>query len=148
MDTYPSIKTEVPSEGVEHVCLLVVEDSKQMRKVLQSMLSEIGVNQVFLAKDGAEALVFLADCDDMIDAVFCDWNMPIMSGVELLRQVRSVDAEMPFIMITGRKDENSVLEAKAAGITGYMTKPFSLNELESKVKAIARLSAVRRDGLL
>ena len=74
--------------------------------------------------------------------------MPNMTGVELLRQVRSVDADMPFIMITGRKDQDSVLEAKAAGITGYITKPFSIVELERKVRAIAKISALRRKQLI
>lgn len=148
MKTHQSVKKESHTESLEHICLLVVEDSQQMRKILQAMLSDIGVNQVFLAKDGTEGLIFLGDCDDMIDAVFCDWNMPNMSGVDLLRQVRSADAEMPFIMITGRKDESSVLEAKAAGITGYITKPFSIVELERKVRAISRVSAIRREGLL
>jgi two-component system chemotaxis response regulator CheY len=148
MKTHKNIVLDNPTVNIENVCLLVIEDSQQMRKILQAMLSDIGVNQVFMAKDGVEGLMFLGDCDDMIDAVFCDWNMPNMTGVELLRQVRSVDGEMPFIMITGRKDENSVLEAKAAGITGYITKPFSAIELERKVKAIARVSAMRRDSLI
>lgn len=100
------------------------------------MLAELGINQVFEAVDGKQAMSFMDDAMDMIDMVICDWNMPSMSGVEVLRQLRSVDTGMPFLMVTGRNDMSSVSEAKASGVTAYISKPFSLDQLENKISVI------------
>lgn len=123
--------------------VLVVEDSSEMRKIMQGMLSSIGVHQSFMAKDGMEALLFMGDCGDMIDIVLCDWNMPNMTGAELLGQIRSADPDIPFIMITGRADKGSILEARALGTTGYIAKPFSEEELAKKMTVVARMAAAR-----
>lgn len=120
--------------------VLVVEDSAEMRKILQGMLTDIGINQVFLAKDGMEALLFMGDCGDMIDMVLADWNMPIMDGGELLRQIRSADPDVPFIMISGRVDKNSILEARSSGVSSYIAKPFSVGQLQKKLTAVARMA--------
>jgi two-component system chemotaxis response regulator CheY len=71
----------------------------------------------------------------MIDLVLCDWNMPGRSGLELLQQVRSVGLEVPFVMVTGRADKESVIAAKDAGVTAYISKPFSAAQLEAKMRA-------------
>ena len=128
------------TKKLNDVGVLVVDDSYDMRKTMQSMLAEIGINQIFLAKDGMEALLFMGDCEDMVDLVLADWNMPVMSGGELLRQVRSADPYMPYILVTGRSDRASVIEAKAAGVTGYIAKPFSIDQLEEKLISALRIS--------
>lgn len=132
-----------PLEGLGILC---VEDSQEMRKIMQGMLTDIGIHQVFMAKDGVEALLFMGDCGDMIDMVLADWNMPHMDGAELLRQIRSADPDVPFVMITGRADKASVLEARSHGVSGYIAKPFSVEQLEKKLKAVARLSEAARAG--
>ncbi|MCK5041375.1 MAG: response regulator [Sphingomonadales bacterium] len=119
--------------------ILIVEDSREMRKILQGMLTELGINQVFLAKDGVEALLFLGDCYDMIDIVVADWNMPNMDGSELLRQIRGADPDIPFMMITGRADKDSVVEAKSQGVSSYIAKPFSIEQLEKKLNVLSRM---------
>ncbi|PZP53365.1 MAG: response regulator [Micavibrio aeruginosavorus] len=116
--------------------VMIVDDQADMRGMIRHMLAELGVNQVFEAIDGKQAMAFMDDAIDMIDLVICDWNMPVMSGVEVLRQLRSVDHDMPFLMVTGRNDINSVSEAKASGVTAYISKPFSLDQLENKIKII------------
>lgn len=125
--------------------LLIVEDSLQMRRMLHSMLSQVGVAQVYEAKDGTEALRFLGEFDEMVDVVLCDWNMPRMTGIDLLRQVRTVDPDLPFIMITGLADEESVMAAKSLGVTSYMIKPFSQAQLEKRLKAMSRLIFARKN---
>ena len=116
--------------------ILLVEDQAEVRSMLRNMLVERGVTQVFEAKDGREGLDFVDSAFDFINLVICDWNMPNMSGVEFLRQIRTVDADLPFLMVTGRSDIESVVEAKACGVTGYIRKPFSSSELEEKLKVI------------
>ncbi len=121
--------------------VLIIEDRKETRAMMKSMLNEMGINQVFEATDGREGMEFIDVADDMVDIVLCDWNMPNMSGLQLLQQIRSVNGEMPFLLITGRSDRDSVLEAKSAGVTAYIRKPFSLNELEAKLRIVHEKSA-------
>lgn len=116
--------------------VLIVEDQVDFRNMLRNMLMEIGVNQIFEAPDGRAALDFMDSAFDFVDMVICDWNMPRMSGVEFLRQLRSVNPELPFLMITGRGDMQSVIEAKGSGVTGYIRKPFSPAQLEVKLRVI------------
>ena len=124
--------------------VLVVEDSFQTIALIRTMLSDFGITQIYTAKDGKEALDFLGTCDELIDVVMCDWNMPRMSGLEVLRQVRTVDPDMPFLMVTGAADPDSVLAAKSNGVTAYVAKPFSANVLKKKLNVVARLLGVRR----
>jgi len=131
------------SISIENLTILAVDDSLQMRRLLQGMLTELGIHQVLLSKDGVEALRFMVDCEDMIDIVLCDWKMPRMTGLDLLRQIRSVDPDIPFVMITGQADQNSVLEAKGLGVTSYLVKPFSTDQLAKRLRSLARLVAAR-----
>lgn len=126
--------------------ILAVEDNFNALNLLRTMLADIGINQVFTAKDGKEALDFLGAADDMIDVVLCDWKMPRMSGLEVLQQIRTVDPDMPFIMVTGNADKESVLAAKNVGVTSYISKPYSGKQLEKKLRAISRLVSIRAEG--
>ena len=121
---------------LEKARIMIVDDQADMRAMIKNMLSELGVTQIFEAADGKQALMFIDDALDLIDVIICDWNMPNMSGVEVLRQLRSVDGGVPFLMVTGRSDLVSVTEAKASGVTAYISKPFSLDQLENKLKVI------------
>ncbi len=123
-------------DELEKLKVLIVDDQQEMRSMIKGMLMEMGITQTFEAADGKEALSFSDAALDMVDVVICDWNMPKLSGVEFLRQMRSVSPEMPFLMITGRSDVDSVAEAKASGVTAYIRKPFSPAQLETKLRVI------------
>jgi two-component system chemotaxis response regulator CheY len=112
---------------------LVVDDSATMRRIVINSLQRIGFSDTVEAGDGQEAL---AKFDSSIKFVITDWNMPNMSGVDLLRQIRSANTDMPFLLVTGRCDADSVLEAKTAGVSAYIRKPFSLNQLEAKLRIV------------
>ena len=116
--------------------VLIVEDQSEARSMLRNMLMELGINQIFESHDGREALTFIDSAFDFVNLIICDWNMPNMSGVELLRQLRTVDADMPFLMVTGRSDVDSVVEAKSSGVTAYISKPFSSRQLEAKLRIV------------
>lgn len=130
------MKNENPIEDLGDLKVLIVEDQIEARSMIRNMLMELGVHQVFDAPDGREALKFIDSAFDFVDLIICDWNMPEMSGVELLRQLRTVDPDIPFLMVTGRLDMSSVVEAKASGVTGYIGKPFSSQQLEAKLRII------------
>ncbi len=120
--------------------VLLVEDQCDARSLMRGMLGEMGVTQIFESKDGREALQFLDAAFDFIDMIICDWNMPGMTGLELLRQLRTVDPDLPFLMITSRSDMESVVAAKSANVTGYIRKPFSPAQLEAKIRVILHRS--------
>ena len=126
------------SRKMQDVKILIVEDQDEVRTLIRHMVLNIGFTQVFESSDGREALTFIDEADDFVDLIICDWNMPGMSGVELLRQVRSVYEDMPFLIVTGRDDVESVVEAKSSGVTAYIRKPFTLPQLEFKIRAAAQ----------
>ena len=97
---------------------------------------------MFTANDGKEALDFLGSCDDLVDIIICDWKMPRMTGIELLQQVRTVDADVPFLMLTGLANVDSVVAARESRVSAYLRKPFSAEQLEQKIRALAAGMAV------
>ena len=129
-------------DSLNDLKVLIVEDQSDARAMLRNMLAELGVTQIFEASDGREALRFMDSAFDFVNLVICDWNMPGLTGVEFLRQLRSVDASIPFLMVTGRSDMDSVMEAKSAGVTGYIRKPFSPKQLEAKLRIIMQKMAL------
>jgi CheY-like chemotaxis protein len=122
---------------LEHLRILLVDDQVPARAMARKMMKEFGIHQVFEAATGREALKFLDGAGEMIDVIVCDWNMPEMNGLELLQQVRTAGLEIPFLMVTGRADLDSVMEAKAAGVSIYIAKPFSPAQLEAKLRITA-----------
>ncbi|MEE8189849.1 MAG: response regulator [Kiloniellales bacterium] len=118
--------------------ILVVEDNTRTLRLIMAVLKDMGVGQVFTAKDGREAQTFLDGAREMINLIICDWNMPRMTGLELLKQVRMSDPGMPFLMVTARGSVDSVMAAKKSGVSAYIVKPFSPSELEQKVVSLAR----------
>ena len=124
-------------EEVSEMMVLAVEDQSQSRKALLLCLKEIGIKQVYTAKDGQEAMSFMGECGDLVNMIICDWNMPKMTGLEFLRQIRSVNPDIPFIMVTGKADHDSVMDAKLNGVSAYIAKPYSVDDLKKKIAHFA-----------
>ena len=126
--------------------VLLVEDNFEALNLTRNMLVSIGFNQVFTARDGMQALDMLNafDGEDFVDIILCDWNMPRVTGMDLLKQVRSCDPDIPFIMITGMADLEAVTEARSFGVTAYIKKPFSQDALARKMSTLERVINHRR----
>jgi CheY-like chemotaxis protein len=126
-------------------CVLLVEDDMQSMSLIRSMLNDLGVYQVHTADNGLKAKIFLENqhTKDLINVMLCDWNLPLVSGIDLLRHVRHSNPDMPFLMITGLADERSVKEARAAGVSGYIRKPFSVDDLRKKLRIVQNILAIR-----
>ena len=116
--------------------VLVVDDSKVARHIISDMLHEMGVTHIFEAEDGWKAMEFKHASFDLADIIICDWNMPGMSGLEVLKLLRESSKDMPFLMVSTRRDPQSIIEAKTAGVDGYMSKPFSCDQLQTKIAAV------------
>jgi len=132
----------MPKHDIRDLKLLVIDDNAEARTMMREMLTSIGITQIFEAKNGREGLQFIDAAFDFVDIIICDWNMPSMSGISLLKQLRTVDSEFPFMMVTGRSDIGSVSEAKSAGVSGYILKPFSPAQLETKLRIVATRSRI------
>ena len=98
--------------------ILIVEDNPRTLKLIQAVLKDMGVGQVFTAMDGHEAQSFLDSGSDLINLIICDWNMPHITGLDLLKQVRMAMPEMPFLMVTARGTIDSVMAAKKSSVSG------------------------------
>ncbi|MBF0170045.1 MAG: response regulator, partial [Nitrospinae bacterium] len=116
--------------------VLVVDDMFNMRRTLKNMLRYIGFDKVLEAGDGSKALELLAR--EKVDLVVSDWNMPTMTGIDLLRKVRQLEnhRNVPFVMITAEISEANIVQAAESEVDGYMIKPFVARSLEEKIKTI------------
>lgn len=115
------------------VKILVVDDDEGMRALFSRMLRRMKVGSVIEA-DGAESALALIEAPTAgLDAIICDWNMPGMSGMELFERTQVSKPELPFLMVTGRSDVDSVIAAKKAGVSAYIVKPVSYQELQKKL---------------
>ena len=115
---------------------LVVDDFSTMRRIVRNLLKELGFTNVDEAGDGQVALHKLKT--QHFDFVVSDWNMPNMTGIELLRAVRA-DGQikhLPFLMITAEAKRENIIEAATAGANGYIVKPFTAATLEEKMGKI------------
>lgn len=121
---------------IEDLRVLIVDDQPEVRTLIRDVLGEAGVTRTFEANNGKEAMQFIDADFESVNLIVCDWNMPGLNGIDFLKQIRSVFPEMPFLMITGKSDKNSVMEAKLAGVTAFIRKPFSPDQLESKLKIL------------
>ncbi len=115
---------------------LVVDDFSTMRRIVRNLLKELGFTNVDEAEDGQVALHKLKT--QHFDFIVSDWNMPNMTGIELLKAVRA-DAQLkhlPFMMITAEAKRENIIEAAMAGASGYIVKPFTAATLEEKMAKI------------
>lgn len=116
--------------------ILIVDDYKTMLRIIRNLLKQLGFNNVDEATDGAAALQKLRD--KHYDLVISDWNMEPMSGLQLLKEVRSDNKlkALPFVMITAESKSENVVAAKQAGVTNYIVKPFNAATLKTKLNAV------------
>jgi two-component system chemotaxis response regulator CheY len=120
----------------KNIKILIVDDFATMRKVIRNLLKQVGYENIVEAEDGAIALRTLKA--QKVDFVISDWNMPNMSGLELLKAVRA-DSELtktPFLMVTAEALQDNVIAAVKAGVSNYIVKPFTAEVLNSKIEKI------------
>ena len=123
--------------GVDkNIKILLVDDFATMRKVIKNLLKQSGYNNIVEAEDGVDALKVLKS--EKVDFVISDWNMPNMTGLELLKAVRA-DSDLsglPFLMVTAEGLKENVVVAVKAGVNNYIVKPFTAEVLNEKIKKI------------
>lgn len=116
--------------------ILIVDDFSTMRRIVRNILKQLSFNNVDEAEDGDVALEKLKNGD--YDFVITDWNMPNMTGLDLLKAIRS-DArlkDMPVLLITAEAEKENVVLAAQAGVNDYIVKPFTGDVLQQKINRI------------
>lgn len=122
--------------------ILVVDDFSTMRRIVKNVLRELGFSNIKEAEDGKAALQVLRS--SKIDFIVTDWNMPVMDGLTLLKNVRA-DAQLksiPVLMVTAEAKREQIIEAAQSGVNGYVVKPFTAQTLKEKMeKVFERINA-------
>jgi two-component system chemotaxis response regulator CheY len=116
--------------------VLIVDDFATMRRIVRNILKQIGFKNIVEADDGKSALKELKK--EKIDLVLCDWNMPEMPGIELLKAVRADDElkDLPFVMVTAEAQKDNIVEAVKAGVSNYVVKPFTAETINEKLSKV------------
>ncbi len=116
--------------------ILIVDDFSTMRRIIKNLLRDLGFTNTQEADDGATALPMLKSGD--FDFLVTDWNMPGMTGIELLKQVRADErlVSLPVLMVTAEAKRDQIIEAAQAGVNGYVVKPFTAQVLKEKIDKI------------
>ena len=116
--------------------VLVVDDFATMRKIVRNILKQIGFSNIVEADDGANALEIIKS--EKVDFVVTDWNMPNMTGLELLQNIRATDnaKDLPVLMVTAEGLANNVVDAVKAGVDNYVVKPFTAETVQTKIEQI------------
>lgn len=116
--------------------ILIVDDFSTMRRIVKNLLRDLGFSNTQEADDGTTALPMLQNGN--FDFLVTDWNMPGMSGLDLLKKVRA-DArlkDMPVLMVTAEAKREQIVAAAQAGVNGYVVKPFTAAVLKEKIEKI------------
>jgi two-component system chemotaxis response regulator CheY len=126
---------------------LVIDDFATMRKIVKKVLSELGYTRIEEADDGKPALALLqaaAAKNEHFQFVISDWNMPGMTGIDLLKACKA-DANLkniPFMLVTAESEQKNIIEAAKSGVSEYIVKPFNAQTLKMKLEKVwARTSA-------
>jgi two-component system, chemotaxis family, chemotaxis protein CheY len=126
------------ADRIQALCVLVVDDNQYMRKMVRNLLVNCGIKDIYEAGDGITALDTIRTVGP--DVVVLDWEMPLLSGAELVRIVRSPGVfpmpDIPIIMLSGHGERWRVVEAARLGVNEYLVKPVSAKSLYDRLVAI------------
>lgn len=126
----------------ENMKFLVVDDFSTMRRIIRNLLKELGYTNVDEAEDGIAGLAKLRGGG--FEFVVSDWNMPNMTGIDMLRAIRADEQlkHLPVLMVTAEAKKENIIEAAQAGASGYVVKPFTAATLEEKINKILQKHGV------
>lgn len=130
----------MPSDEVRERCkklrVLVAEDDEDILDLVLLVLKDLQVQTIWKATDGAKAWDVFLQLRNQINLVICDWVMPEMEGLEVLRRIRDNKSDVPFLMLTGKVTADAVAAARSLAVTAYIAKPFDPLDLRKKIVAV------------
>ncbi len=116
--------------------VLIVDDFATMRRILRNILKQIGFTNIVDADDGNTALKELQK--EKIDLILCDWNMPEMPRIDLLKTLKADEQlkDIPFVMVTAEAQKDNIIEAVKSGVSSYIVKPFTAETVSEKLNKV------------
>lgn len=116
--------------------VLIVDDYNTMLRLIRNLLQQIGIENIEDASNGEDAYTLLSS--GRFGLCISDWNMPNMTGLELLQKVRATEKirRLPFILVTAESKTENVIAAKQAGVSNYIVKPFNAETLRAKIDSV------------
>ena len=126
--------------NIEDLKILLVEDNLQARTMIRMVCKELGINEVYTASDGKEALDFLGACDDLVDLVICDWKMPRPDRHRHRAAAAGAYGGSRHTVSHAHRaaaDAESVATARESGVSAYLRKPFAPDQLEARIRMFA-----------
>ncbi|MCB0321713.1 MAG: response regulator [Bdellovibrionales bacterium] len=140
------MKHEIPHESIRHVRVLVVDDHFSTRDLVKSILRSVGFVNITQAEGGHAALARVRESEPHL--IICDWNMPDMPGIDVLKSVRQNPEyhSIPFLMLTAEVYKENVQAAIDEGVTDYIAKPFTAETLIAKIMKILKQTIVTSTG--
>ncbi len=128
------------SYKIDKLSVLIVEDMKPLKALINKVITTLGVSQIFTAENGKDG--FDLFCHHNPDIVITDWDMPQMSGIELLQKIRHSDQSpnkmVPIIMVTGYNSPEKIAKCRDYGITEFLAKPFRANDIATRISHVIR----------
>jgi len=114
--------------------ILIVDDSSTMLRIIENTLKRLNQKDIVKALNGVEAVEKYKE--NKFDLIITDWNMPEMNGYDLVKYIRSINKDIPIIMVTTEGGKKEVIKALKAGVNNYIVKPFTPQTLKEKLSLI------------
>lgn len=133
-------------ERIGDLRILVVDGEPEIHDLIDYVLREIGFIKVHKAMDGNHAWRMFHDTELNYDIVLCEWILPGIDGIELLKRIRAEDKDIPFVMLSVKVTQELVTAARELGVTAFVGKPFTAGDLRSKVETLAGRIIEAQDG--
>ena len=131
--------------SIESLGVLVIDDDVDILALVETLLRNMGITKIICASDGTVGLSHIYVPTVTIDLVICDWNMPHMSGLDVLQKVKKDFPEIAFAMLTVKTQENAMIAARRSGVDMYITKPIESSSFQKKIRLMAeRIFALNR----
>ncbi|BDX08175.1 response regulator [Planctobacterium marinum] len=116
--------------------ILVIDDEELTQELLRHMLRELQLGDIDIHSSCSKALSRFKKDPEYFAMIISDWEVPGMSGLEFLKEVRALSKDIPFLMVTGNASKDYVIRAVQAGVTDFLAKPFTANSLHNKVRKL------------
>ena len=123
--------------NIKELKILIIDDDEQILGIVRFVLRDLGLHKIVTADTGKKGIDLFTDTPESFDLIICDWSMPGMSGLDVLKHIRSQDKDVPFLMLTANVTKEAILEARDAGVSAYIAKPFTPVDLQAKLKTLA-----------
>lgn len=125
--------------------ILLIDDEELTQELMRHMLRELHCNEVDIHSSCSKALTRLKKSPNYFDLIISDWEVPGLNGLDFLKEVRQLEPDIPFLMVTGNSGRDLVIKAVQAGVTDFLAKPFTANGLLGKVQKLTGTTLIADD---